>query len=71
MAEAESVPKGAIAPYYAARTRYELALIAYKQHRYEDALLQSDLALAVGLQDAKLLQSVLRLKELVGEVRAL
>jgi tetratricopeptide (TPR) repeat protein len=71
MAEAESVPKGAIAPYYAARTRYELALIAYKQHHYEDALRQSDLALAVGLQDPELLQGVRRLKELVGEVRAL
>lgn len=71
MAEAESVPKGAIAPYYEARTRYELALIAYEQHRYEDALRQSDLALAVGLQDPELLQGVHRLRELVGEIRAL
>ena len=70
LAEAESAPKAGLIPYYAARIRYELALIAYKEHRFDDVARQSELALAVGLQDPELNRVVNRLRALVDQTSA-
>ena len=70
LADAESAPKVGILPYYAGRIRYELALIAYKEHRFDDAARQSELASAVAIQDPELLRVVSRLKILVDQATA-
>ena len=65
--EAESAPKAGIILFYAARIRYELALIAYKEHRFDDVLRESEAALGVGFQHPDLVRGVNRLKELVDQ----
>jgi tetratricopeptide (TPR) repeat protein len=66
--DAESAPKAGLIPYYSARIRCELALIAYKEHRFDDVLRQSELALEVGLKDPELLRVINRLRDLVGQI---
>jgi tetratricopeptide (TPR) repeat protein len=68
--EGEVAPKAGLMPYFAARIRYELALIAYDERRFDDVLRQASLALEVGLQDPKLLRAVNRLRALVARASA-
>jgi len=70
LAEGEVAPKAGLMPYFAARIRYELALIAYDERRFDDVLRQAALALEVGLQDPKLLRYVNRLRALVAKASA-
>lgn len=66
LGQAQSAPPSGVSPYYAARLRYELAFIAYKQHRFADAAHQLEFGSAVGVQDAELLARIEQLKTLVG-----
>ncbi len=68
--EAEHAPKVGLFPYYAARLRYELALIAYWQHRFPDATRELEFASAVAIADPELLRVIERLKALVDQARA-
>jgi tetratricopeptide (TPR) repeat protein len=67
--EQTSAPKAGISPYYEVRIGYDLALIAYKQHRFDDAARELDVASAVEIQDADLSGVVNRLRDLVGQAR--
>ena len=65
LGQAQSAPAAGLSPYYNARLRYELALIAYKQKRLADAAHQLEFASAVGVQDTELLERITDLKALV------
>jgi tetratricopeptide (TPR) repeat protein len=69
LSEARSAPKAGISSYYAARLRYELALIAYKQNQFDDAARELERATAVEIQDTDLLRVVDRLGDLLGQAR--
>ena len=66
LGQAQSAPRAGLSSYYDARLRYELALIAHKQHRLADAAHQLEFASAVGVQDAKLLELIRSLKASIG-----
>jgi len=70
IAEGAAAPKAGLIPYFAARIRYELALIAYDERRFDEVLREAALALEVGLQDPKLLRAVNRLRALVARASA-
>jgi tetratricopeptide (TPR) repeat protein len=70
LAEAEAAPKAGVSQYYSARIRYELALIAYKQHRYKDAARQLQFASAIAIKDAELLHVIEQLEVLVNQAKA-
>jgi tetratricopeptide (TPR) repeat protein len=68
IAEARSAPEAGIPERDAARLRYELALIAYKQRRYDDAAHHLEFASSVAIQDDPELQRVIKqLKDLVDQ----
>jgi tetratricopeptide (TPR) repeat protein len=60
--EAELAPEAGLSTYYAARLRYELALIAQRQRRFAEAERELERASAIGSHDAKLLQVIERLR---------
>lgn len=67
MVEAQSAPKAGISETDTARLRYELALIAYKQHRYGDAARHLEFAPHVQ-DDPELFRVVQQLKHFVSQV---
>jgi tetratricopeptide (TPR) repeat protein len=67
LGDAQSAPKAGLSPYYAARLPYELALIAYNQHRFADAKRHLEIADDVGSKDANLLGVIERLRVAVGK----
>ena len=69
--EAQFAPKAGLSSYYSARLRYELALIAYKQRRFDDTKHQLESALALAIQDPELLRVIERLKVLVDQATTL
>jgi hypothetical protein len=70
LGEAESAPKAGLSPYYTARIQYELALIAYKDHRFDDAARQLAFASADEIQDQDLSRGIDALKVLLKQASA-
>lgn len=68
LGQAQSAPKAGLSSYYSARLRYELAFIAYNQHRLSDAARQLEFASAVGVQDSELLERIRSLRTAIGRV---
>jgi tetratricopeptide (TPR) repeat protein len=66
LGQEQSAPSAGLSPDYRARLRYELALIAYKQHRIADAVRQLEFASVVGVQDTGVLELIRNLKDLTG-----
>jgi tetratricopeptide (TPR) repeat protein len=65
--EAQFTPEQGVFSYYPARIQYELALISYKQHRYNDAARHLESASLASIQDSELSRVIERLKTMLAQ----